>query len=85
VNDEYLVVTNFCPDLDRAQSLKLDSQSGVLTRQDFIRVYLSAFGPSDADRFSFNRCQIDAIYKWDPDAAEPEDRSDETDDTDAGA
>lgn len=70
VNDEYLVVTRSCPNLDMAQSLRLDSTLGCLRRQDSIRVYQSAFGPSDADRFAFNRCQIDAIYKWDDDAIE---------------
>ncbi|MGJ8559893.1 MAG: DUF6491 family protein [Litorimonas sp.] len=68
VNDEYLVVTRSCPYLDMAQSLRLDSTLGCLRRQDSIRVYQSAFGPSDADRFAFDRCQIDAIYKWDDDA-----------------
>lgn len=72
VNDEYLVVTRSCPNLDMAQSLRLDSTLGCLRRQDSIRVYQSAFGPSDADRFAFNRCQIDAIYKWDDDAIEEE-------------
>ncbi|GHA82113.1 hypothetical protein GCM10009069_01530 [Algimonas arctica] len=65
VNDEYLVVTQSCTNLDMAQSLRLDSALGCLRRQDYIRVYQSAFGPSDADRFAFDRCQIDAIYKWD--------------------
>lgn len=70
VNDEYLVITRGCPYLDMAQSLRLDSTSGCLRRQDSIRVYQSAFGPSDADRFAFDRCQIDAIYKWNDDAVE---------------
>lgn len=70
VNDEYLVVVRSCPNLDMAQSLRLDSTLGCLRRQDSLRVYQSAFGPSDADRFAFNRCQIDAIYKWDDDAIE---------------
>jgi hypothetical protein len=70
VNDEYLVVTRSCTNLDMAQSLRLDSALGCLRRQDYIRVYQSAFGPSDADRFAFDRCQIDAIYKWDDDALE---------------
>lgn len=70
VNDEYLVVTRSCVNLDMAQSLRLDSSLGCLRRQDHIRVYQSAFGPSDADRFAFDRCQIDAIYKWDDDARE---------------
>lgn len=68
VNDEYLVITRSCPNLDMAQSMRLESDLGCLRRQDHIRVYQSAFGPSDADRFAFNRCQIDAIYKWDDDA-----------------
>jgi hypothetical protein len=68
VNDEYLVVTRSCPNLDMAQSLRLESDLGCLRRQDYIRVYQSAFGPSDADRFAFNRCQIDEIYKWNDDA-----------------
>lgn len=72
VNDEYLVVTRSCINLDMAQSLRLDSSGGCLRRQDFIRVYQSAFGPSEADRFAFDRCQIDAIYKWDDDAVDVE-------------
>ena len=68
VNDEYLVVTRSCPNLDMAQSLRLESDLGCLRRQDHIRVYQSAFGPSDADRFAFNSCQIDEIYKWNDDA-----------------
>lgn len=72
VKDEYLVITRGCPYLDMAQSLRLDSSSGCLRRLDNIRVYQSAFGPSDADRFAFDRCQIDAIYKWNDDAVEDE-------------
>lgn len=67
VNDEYLVVSNFCPDLDRAMSLRLDSRSGCLRRDDFIRVYQSAFGPREGDPLVFERCRIDAIYKWNED------------------
>lgn len=78
VNDEYLVVTRSCTNLDMAQSLRLDSALGCLRRQDYIRVYQSAFGPSDADRFAFDRCQIDAIYKWDDEALE-DDVDDEPD------
>lgn len=70
VNDEYLVLTRGCPYMDMAQSLRLDSSGGCLREQDYIRVYQSAFGPSDADRFAFDRCLIDAIYKWDDDAVE---------------
>lgn len=76
VKDEYLVVTRSCQNLDMAQSLRLDSSLGCLRRQDYIRVYQSAFGPSDADRFAFDRCQIDAIYKW-HDEAEVEQIDDE--------
>jgi hypothetical protein len=78
VNDEYLIVTRSCPNLDMARSLRLDSESGCLRRLDNIRVYQSAFGPSDADRFAFNRCPIDAIYKWDDDAVAVEDDGDLT-------
>lgn len=80
VNDEYLVVTRSCINLDMAQSLRLDSSGGCLRRQDFIRVYQSAFGPSEADRFAFDRCQIDAIYKWDDDAVDVEQDDDPSED-----
>ena len=80
VNDEYLVITRSCPQLDMAQSMRLDSTGGCLRRLDYIRVYQSAFGPSDADRFAFDRCQIDAIYKWDDQSVDMIDDEPETDD-----
>jgi len=73
VNDEYLVMTRSCPDLDMARSLRLDSSGSCLSRSDSIRVYQSAFGPSDADQFTFNRCFVDAIYKWNDDAVVEDD------------
>lgn len=80
VNDEYLVLTRSCINLDMAQSLRLDGSGGCLRRLDSIRVYQSAFGPTDADRFVFDRCQIDAIYKWDDDALEDEESDEPQDD-----
>lgn len=79
VNDEYLVVTRVCPELDFAQSLALDGSSSCVRQQDYLRVFRSAFGPSELDTATFNRCFIDAIYKWDDDAldAEEEDDADE--------
>lgn len=77
VNDEYLVVTRSCPYLDMAQSLRLDDTMGCLRRGDSIRVYQSAFGPSDADRFAFDRCLIDEIYKWNDNAVEDDTVDDE--------
>jgi hypothetical protein len=73
VNDEYLVVTRGCFNLDMAQSLRLDRQTGCLRKGDFIRVYESAFGPQDDDRFAFDRCQVSEIYKWDDEAIEDDD------------
>ncbi|GLQ20141.1 DUF6491 family protein [Algimonas porphyrae] len=68
VSDEYLVVTRSCPDLERAQSLAVNGSGSCLRRQDSIRVFTSAFGPSAGDTPGFNRCLIDRIYRWDGDA-----------------
>lgn len=69
VNDEYLVITRTCPDLEWAQSLALINRgTSCLSEFDDIRVFRSAFGPSQADTPGFNLCQIDEIYRWDDDA-----------------
>lgn len=79
VNDDYLVVTRTCPDLDDAQSLGLESTSGCLRRFDRIRIFRSAFGATSADVPGFNRCQIDRIYRWNQDAVEDESEDAATD------
>lgn len=81
VRDEYLVVTKFCPDLQFAQSIGIDKSDSCLRRQDDIRVFRSVFPQSELDAPGFNRCFVDAIYKWDDDAVDtPEDAEDETTD-----
>lgn len=77
VNDNYLVMTRSCPDLERAQSMAIDGSSGCLRRQDTFRVFTSAFGPSAGDTPGFSRCFIDRIYRWNEDAVdEAEDAED---------
>lgn len=72
VRDYYLVETyGTCQDLDWAQSVSLDQFSSCLSRGDAIVPYDSVFGPRETD-FRSQRCQIKAIYEWDPDAAEAE-------------
>ena len=83
VNDEYLVITRSCPDLEWAQSLALINRStSCLSQFDEIRVFRSAFGPSQADLPGGFRCQIDEIYRWD-DSAIAEDESAETEEAEA--
>jgi hypothetical protein len=72
VNEHYLVETfGSCQDLDWARSVSFDQFSSCLTASDSIIPYDSAFGPR-ANDFPAQRCQIKAIYEWDPDAGEAE-------------
>lgn len=81
VNDWYkatLVGACSYRELKWAQAVAIDSRpaGGCVTPGDYLVFSRSAFGD-----FSFpntTRCAIDAIYKWDPDAAnEEEDAEDE--------
>lgn len=67
VNDEYLVVTGVCPNLEMAQSLRLEGYLGCLRARDYIRVFENAHNHSEPQGFVFDRCQIDEIYKWNDD------------------
>lgn len=79
VNDKYLVLTRVCSDLEFAQSLAVESNSSCLREQDYIRVFRSAFGPSELDTGAFNRCFVDAIYEWNDDPVEAEGDGEEAD------
>ncbi|MEM9600049.1 MAG: DUF6491 family protein, partial [Pseudomonadota bacterium] len=72
VNDEYLVVTRACPNLEIAQSMAIEASSGCLRRQDFLQVFTSAFGPSSIDGPTQTLCLIDRIYRWNADATDAE-------------
>lgn len=81
VNDEYLLeMMGKCSDLDRAQSLSLDTFGGssCLTKGDSIFAYDSVFGPDRTDMPAM-RCPIRGIYKWNEDALE--DDGDEAEDS----
>ncbi|WP_298912167.1 DUF6491 family protein [uncultured Algimonas sp.] len=69
-SQDYLVTTRYCRDLERAQSLRLDSNMNCLARFDGIRIYETAFGTNSRGALGFNRCVVDEIYEWDADAAE---------------
>jgi hypothetical protein len=67
VNDYYLLeVFPGCFDLDGAQALALKGFSGCLSRGDRLRAFSSAFGPTPGDLNQ--RCSINRIYRWNPDA-----------------
>ncbi len=77
VNEHYLVETfGTCQDLDWARSVSFDQYSSCLSESDSIIPYDSAFGPRQ-NGFPAQRCQIKAIYEWNPDAGEVDDATDE--------
>ncbi|MEQ8435599.1 MAG: DUF6491 family protein [Oceanicaulis sp.] len=67
LNDWYLVHTFTCPDLDFAQSLSFDRYGSCLRQNDALIAYDSVTGP-DRSEPTPQRCQIRAIYDWNPDA-----------------
>ena len=81
VNDYFLVETfGTCLDLDRAQSIGIDSFSSCLTRGDALYASDSAFTLQSRGEIPPQRCIVKSIHAWNPDAAEPA----ETDDTEDG-
>lgn len=71
-NREYLVETGACFQLDRAQRIGLDNSSGCVSRGDILIVSEQIFGNS-AGAAAPDRCFIQAIYEWNPDAGAGED------------
>lgn len=78
VNDYYLIETsNYCQDLDFAQSIAFDRATSCLTRGDAILAFDTVFPHADRPGIGPNRCLIRHIYEWDPDAeAEEEEEED---------
>lgn len=76
--DYYLIETfGTCFNLDYAQSIGFDAQTGCLTKGDHLIVSENIM-PTGRDRMSAaDRCTISAIYAWDPEA---QDDSEETTD-----
>lgn len=89
VNDFYLVETfGPCFDLNFAQSIGFESRTGsCLRRTDRLSVSDSAFGLHRSGGLGPQRCQIRAIYEWDPEAAagDAADGETETDTPTSGA
>lgn len=80
INEQYLVeVFPGCFDLDGAQSLRIDTFSGCLTRGDEIEPFSSAFGPDKTD--IRQSCRINRIYRWNADALEEQDEDEASSDT----
>ena len=80
VRDDYLVeVFGGCFDLEGAQSIGVDSTGSCLRRGDNLIVSNSPFslGYSAAQRqgADIRTCRVNAIYKWDKDAADKEDEA----------
>ncbi|WP_306252257.1 DUF6491 family protein [Parvularcula sp. IMCC14364] len=73
---EYLVETSSCFQLDRAQRIGLTGHGGgCLSRGDIMLVSENIFaGRSNTQ--SPDRCFIQAMYEWNPDAAEEESKED---------
>lgn len=70
--DQYLVETyHRCFDLDFAQSLKIDSTLGCLSRGDTITPFDSVFGNNPGGAIP-QRCTVKAIYEWNADAVTEE-------------
>ena len=72
VNDDYLLVMRSCPQLDRAQLIGfVDGFSGsCLTRNDRVAVSESSFALRGPGQIGPTTCFVDAIYRWNEDAAE---------------
>ena len=69
----YLVeVFGTCIELDRAQSIGIASRQTCLRRTDSLIVSTSAFSLNDSVGLGPERCRINAIYAWDPDAVKDE-------------
>ncbi len=74
VNDYYLVETfTRCQDLRYAQLIAIDNFGSCLTRGDAIIASDSAFSLNRRGDIPPQRCVVNAIYKWDPDAELPDD------------
>ncbi|MGV6801713.1 MAG: DUF6491 family protein [bacterium] len=82
-NKDYYVETRSCFNMKKAMSINLDSRYGsCLGRGDYIIVRDSVFPRSSADKpFDSQRCVIKAIYKWDENAGNETDASDQKDTT----
>ena len=82
--DYYLVeVFGGCQTMDHAQSVGFDTFSGCLTKGDHLIVSESISPSHRTSAFDIDKCLVNAMYEWDPDAEATEDDTDATDD-DAG-
>ncbi len=71
INRHYRVSLNgFCPNLEYAQSLAFERQSGCARRGDYILLSDSVFSLDDGTGVIPDRCFINEIYEWDRDALE---------------
>ncbi|MCA8903086.1 MAG: hypothetical protein KDA53_17750 [Hyphomonas sp.] len=78
--DHYLVeVFPGCSPLEHALTIGMEARTGCLTRGDRVIVSDSIMPDSSDSPFSVQRCTVNAIYDWTPDAEEEvaEDAGDE--------
>lgn len=67
--DQYLVeVFPGCTPLEHAVSIGMVAATGCLTRGDRVVVSDTIMPDSSDSPFSVQRCTVNAIYNWDPDA-----------------
>lgn len=64
----YLVEVGSCFNLDRAQSIGIDSRTSCATRGDRLIVSDSVFPTRGDTGLDTDTCLITGIYEWDPDA-----------------
>lgn len=77
INQHYRVsLSGFCPNLEHAQSLAFERQSGCVRRGDYILVSESVFSLDDGDGIGPDRCFINEIYKWDRNAKDESEQVD---------
>lgn len=72
MNDRYLLIMKSCPDLEFAQTMFSAGPARCLRRNGSLRISRSVLGPTIGDMSEFNRCYIDSIHKWNPEALEVE-------------
>ena len=83
VDEDYLLVMRYCPQLDRARAIGFPDGIGstCLRENDRLLVSESVFSARGPGQIGPITCQVDAIYTWDESAlVEPDPDSEPTDD-----